>query len=306
MSLANLDNSSDSSQPKLRSHMTSIKKYLVEQAKDKSNKLRFYIYAYIRSKDSKTAKAGTPYYIGKGQGGRAWNYHRNTNQPTHEYIVILESNLSEIGAFALERKLIQLWGRVSNVKYLQGILHNILSGGPTSHQNSLTFKTEKGKLKDKIRLLNKQIKDIQRPIRQAAGLDKMSKAKLGISYEERLGDVNAKDARKRQSETHKIIQNNRPRVCHIETRKEYDINSFTAKFAKTELELQITKENKSNCQKEYQQNRPRVCDILTRKEYDLASFNRWVVSDTKINRVCDVITRKEFHINTFKKLFKLA
>lgn len=26
---------------------------------------KYYVYAYVRSKDSKTAKAGTPYYIGK-------------------------------------------------------------------------------------------------------------------------------------------------------------------------------------------------------------------------------------------------
>jgi hypothetical protein len=30
--------------------------------KNNNNPLRFYVYAYIREKDSKIAKAGTPYY----------------------------------------------------------------------------------------------------------------------------------------------------------------------------------------------------------------------------------------------------
>jgi hypothetical protein len=85
----------------------------------------FYIYAYIRSKDSKTAKAGTPYYIGKGSGNRAWVEH-HFKIPQKEYIVILESNLTEIGAFALERRLIHWHGR----KDLgTGILINHTDGG---------------------------------------------------------------------------------------------------------------------------------------------------------------------------------
>lgn len=110
--------------------MSSIKNYLIEQGKDKSNPFRFYVYAYIRSKDSETAKAGTPYYIGKGQGKRAWVEHRTRYTrmytPDEDYVIILETNLSNFGACALERRLIKWWGR----KYdNSGILLNHTEGG---------------------------------------------------------------------------------------------------------------------------------------------------------------------------------
>lgn len=40
---------------------------------------------------------------------------------------------------------------------------------------------------------------------------------------------------------------------------------------------------------------------ITKKEYDISSFNRWIMSDTKVNRVSDIITRKEYHISTFTR-----
>jgi len=88
-----------------------------------------YVYAYLRKIDSKTAKAGTPYYIGKGSKKRAWN--RRTNErvksPQEEYrIVILEAGLTSVGAFALERRYIRWYGR----KDLgTGILINHTDGG---------------------------------------------------------------------------------------------------------------------------------------------------------------------------------
>ena len=85
----------------------------------------YYIYAYLRNKDSKTAKAGTPYYIGKGKGKRAWSKQHRI-QFTPSQVVILESGLSELGAFALERRMIKWWGR----KDLNtGILLNQTDGG---------------------------------------------------------------------------------------------------------------------------------------------------------------------------------
>jgi hypothetical protein len=102
--------------------------------KNNNNPLRFYVYAYIREKDSKIAKAGTPYYIGKGSGRRAWTNerkgkHTSVHMPNKKYIVILENNLTELGAFTLEKRLIAWWGRIDNNT---GILRNRCDGGTGS------------------------------------------------------------------------------------------------------------------------------------------------------------------------------
>lgn len=90
----------------------------------------FYIYAYLRNADSATAKAGTPYYIGKGCNRRAWEKHVGAKRPRELYrIVMLETNLTEIGAFALERRYIEWWGR-KDLK--TGILLNRTDGGEGS------------------------------------------------------------------------------------------------------------------------------------------------------------------------------
>jgi len=101
-----------------------IYRFLNKQKKE-DEYYRFYVYAYIRLKDSKTAKAGTPYYIGKGQGDRLTTNHKHIRF-NKSNIVIISHSLSEIGALALERRLIAIWGRKCDGT---GILRNLTNGG---------------------------------------------------------------------------------------------------------------------------------------------------------------------------------
>jgi hypothetical protein len=95
------------------------------------NSNEFYTYAYLH-------EDGTPYYIGKGKGKRAYSKVHNVILPPKERIIFLKKNLIEEEAFKHEIYMISIFGR----KDLgTGILDNKTNGGDNPPKQYKTLYT---------------------------------------------------------------------------------------------------------------------------------------------------------------------
>lgn len=89
--------------------------------------INFYVYFYIRGKDSPRGPAGSPYYVGKGRNRRAFEKHILAKRPSDRNRIILwMTNLTEEDAHLEEMRLISIYGRIDNNT---GWLHNRTDGG---------------------------------------------------------------------------------------------------------------------------------------------------------------------------------
>ena len=146
---------------------------------------RFYTYAYLR-------EDRTPYYVGKGEGRRAYSKRHRVSVPPTDRILFLKTNLLEEDALNHEEYMIKVFGRKDNGT---GILLNLTDGGVAT---SGYIKTEEQKEYLRNLWLGEKSPMYGSP-KSPETKRKMSEAQLG-EKNHRYGKRYTEDEKKKRSE----------------------------------------------------------------------------------------------------------
>jgi hypothetical protein len=153
--------------------------------------MNYYTYAYLR-------EDRTPYYIGKGQGNRAYRRSKKDIKPPKDKsrIIFLKQNITEEEAFKHEIYMIAVFGRID---LGTGILHNKTDGGE-GVSGRITSKESKRKIGES----NKGKKRSEESKRKMSEIKKGKP--LSSEHKIKLSEVKknqSEETRKKISESHK-------------------------------------------------------------------------------------------------------
>jgi len=221
----------------------------------------FYVYAYLR-------EDGTPYYIGKGRGRRAYNQSDRAILPPKDKtrIKILLDNLTEEQAFVNEIDYIKWYGRKNNDT---GILRNLTNGGEGP---SGMIHSEETKKRMSEKQKGKIVSDKTREKLRISGLSRKSteetKRKISIS---RKGKLHSEESKKKMSDSRK----GKPGVKRSEEAKKKQSESMIGKYAGENNPFYGKTHSKETIEKIIEANRNRVVPQEQKEKISIAAKKRW-------------------------------